>query len=286
MIDDSTTVETGVAIGDDGTRLSVRGYKGDISLPAFVLVHGLASNARLWDDVMEGLRVTGHTVHAVDLRGHGRSEKPDQGYDFATMASDVAAVVRDVVGRRAVLVGQSWGGNVVLEAAARNPEIARAVACVDGGFIKLSERFDDWSQAEDALRPPRAGRRMTLAELEASAQEWFDGFPPAGIRGQLENFHVLDDGTVEPRLSLDRHMMILSHLWTHDPDRTADLVEVPVWVLAVGEDAEKRARVDEFARHLRRGRVVWSTGHHDIHAQRPDVVATMLVDLSSEVAVS
>jgi pimeloyl-ACP methyl ester carboxylesterase len=121
----------------------VRSMPGDFSLPTFVLVHGLASNARLWDGVAEGLMAADHSSHAVDLRGHGESEKPDTGYDFATVASDVAAVVRDVAERRAILVGQSWGANVVMETAARFPEVARAVVCIDGGYIKLADSFPD-----------------------------------------------------------------------------------------------------------------------------------------------
>jgi len=45
----------------------------------FVLVHGLASNARLWDGVARRLAGAGHSSAAVDLRGHGRSDKPDTG---------------------------------------------------------------------------------------------------------------------------------------------------------------------------------------------------------------
>ena len=283
LMDESSSVETRVAICDDGTRLALRGAKGDITLPAFVLVHGLSSNARIWDGVMGGLMATDHTVYAVDLRGHGQSEKPAHGYDFATMASDILAVVRDVIARRAILVGQSWGGNVVLEAAAIYPEIAKAVACIDGGFLRLSESFDDWAAAEHALRPPR-WPGLTASELEDMAPTWFSDFPPEGIRGQLANFDRHDDGTVEPYLSLEHHMTILRHLWEHQPDEVAALVDVPVWVMAVGDEPPKRSRVETFAAHLDQGRVFWSDGHHDIHAQRPQEVVTMLVDLSAAVS--
>ena len=58
----------------------------------FLLVHGLASNARLWDGLAEQLNVSGHQVAIVDQRGHGRSGKPDTGYDFATITSDLAQI--------------------------------------------------------------------------------------------------------------------------------------------------------------------------------------------------
>ena len=40
----------------------------------FLLVHGLASNARMWDGVAQRLADAGHPVATVDLRGHGRSK--------------------------------------------------------------------------------------------------------------------------------------------------------------------------------------------------------------------
>jgi pimeloyl-ACP methyl ester carboxylesterase len=276
-------VTTALAECDDGTRLMVRSYLGDVSLPAFVLVHGLASNARLWDDVAEGLAAADHSSHAVDLRGHGESEKPDHGYDPGTVASDVAAVVRDVVERRAILVGQSWGANVVLETAARFPEVARGVVCIDGGYIKLSDSFVDWETARESLTPPPLSG-MSAEQLRRQAGEWFPDFPPAGVAGQLANFEELSDGTVRPRLTLDRHLDILGHLWDHDPDEVAAAIGVPVWVLAAhGGWPGKEERVERFASHIT-GRVMWVDGHHDLHAQQPGLVVDFLLDLAAELA--
>lgn len=276
-------VTTAVAEADDGTRLMVRSMPGDLSLPTFVLVHGLASNARLWDAVAEGLAAADHSSHAVDLRGHGESEKPDTGYDFATVASDVAAVVRDVAERRAILVGQSWGANVVMETAARFPEVTRAVACIDGGYIKLADSFPDRESALSALTPPPL-TGMAAHELRAKANQWFPGFPAAGVEGQLANFEEVSDGTVRPRLTLERHLSILSHLWGHDPEAVAARVDVPVWVMAArGGWPGKEERVADFASALGRSRVEWADGHHDLHAEQPRLVVDFLLDLAAEV---
>ena len=61
--------------------------------PGFVLVHGLASNAQLWQGVAEALSDggAGHAVTAIDLRGHGESDASSSGYDTATAAADVVA---------------------------------------------------------------------------------------------------------------------------------------------------------------------------------------------------
>ncbi|MEM1333899.1 MAG: alpha/beta fold hydrolase, partial [Actinomycetota bacterium] len=117
----------------------------------FLLTHGLASNARLWDGVAWRLAERGHRVIAVDQRGHGRSSKPDGPYDVTTCADDLALLIDSVGFELPPLVaGQSWGGNVVLELGFRHPDSVRLVACVDGGFIDLQERFESWEACATA----------------------------------------------------------------------------------------------------------------------------------------
>jgi pimeloyl-ACP methyl ester carboxylesterase len=277
------TVERRVAVADDGTRLAVRAHPGDISQVPFLLVHGLSSNARLWDQVGDGLSAAGFPSYAVDQRGHGESERPDRGYDHDTASSDLFAVLRDVVGRRAILVGQSWGGNVVLETASRHPRLASAVVCVDGGFIRLRDRHSDWETVWPELAPP-VFDHLSHADLDREMRQWLDGWTEAGIAAQLGNFDLLADGSVRPRLPREHHRAILRAMWEHDPDPVAAALEVPVWVVAVGEDdPEKASRVETFAAGLRRGRVIWIDGHHDVHAEQPEKVVDALVDLALEI---
>ena len=60
---------------------------GGIGRP-MLLLHGLASNARFWDLAAPYLTHHFYTL-ALDQRGHGASAKPDQGYDFPSIAEDV-----------------------------------------------------------------------------------------------------------------------------------------------------------------------------------------------------
>src|SRR3954452_17070240 len=105
------------------------------SLPPFVLVHGLASNARMWDGVAAALTHLGHDVTTVDLRGHGRSSKPDSGYEVGTVADDLAHLIDALALDRPIVAGQSWGGNVAVELAARHQNSIRGLVCVDGGGV-------------------------------------------------------------------------------------------------------------------------------------------------------
>ena len=75
----------------DGTALAVRSRVGEQR--PLVLLHGRASNALLWRDGAEQLQAHGHGVMAVDLRGHGRSDRPPDGYSTTQAARDICDVV-------------------------------------------------------------------------------------------------------------------------------------------------------------------------------------------------
>lgn len=255
-----------------GVRLSVLGDNG--FGPLVLLVHGLASNARLWAGVGSELSRHGQAWCAVDLRAHGESSKVDDGFDFATIVTDLVAVIGD---RGPVLaVGQSWGGNIVVELAGRHPELVAGVVCVDGGFIRLMDAFTDWETVSSVLQPPDLTGR-TLEQLEAGIRNHFPGWPQSGIDGQLANFEEAGDGTIRPRLTLDRHMRILRSLWEHDPDLSASSIAVPVTVIAARDGwPGKQERVESFASKLRQASVHWVDADHDVHAQHPELVADMI----------
>lgn len=250
--------------------------------PDLLLVHGLASNARLWDGVARILASRGHRCVAVDQRGHGRSAHVDGGFDFATLTADLVAVATSTGLERPVAVGQSWGGNVVLELARRHPTAVSGAACVDGGTIELSGRFPTWEECWATLAPPRlAGTRVEVFEdlIRRLHPDW----PDEAIRGTLANLSVDAEGRVAPHLARDRHERVLRELWEH---HSADLfgeVVVPVLLLPVtsGHDPaedEKHADVELAAAALPRARTHWFTQRdHDVHAQAPNEVAQVLL---------
>ena len=261
--------------------------------PSFVLVHGLASNARTWDGVAAELARRGHAAYAVDLRGHGRSDKPDGGYDVATVAEDVCLLL-DILARsfeigRPVLAGQSWGGNVVLEAAARCPDGILAVVGVDGGTIHLAEEFPEWSRCAAALAPPPIAG-MPAVDFERWLRSAHPDWPESGIRGTLDNMERRPDGTVAPWLTRDRHMAVLRGLWEHDPGAIYGRISVPVLLVSARNDRDDHARavtrehrVAAAVAAMPRGTAVWfDDADHDIHAQRPVELTTTLLDLAAE----
>jgi pimeloyl-ACP methyl ester carboxylesterase len=264
-----------------GVTLHVERRHGDSTAAPFVLVHGLASNVRLWDAVAERLHAHGHTVIAVDQRGHGRSDAPQGEYGNDIAIQDLRALIGALGLRRPILAGQSWGGNVVLELAWRYPEVARGIVCVDGGIIELANSYASWEMCLAALTPPSLGH-LTLAELEARLRAQHPDFSDRAIAAYLHCFQASSAGRVEPRLARPRHLEILRSLWEHRPStRWATLATPALLLLADTGDAERTAskrRAEGTAlASAAKVRSRWFVGHHDLHLQFPEHVADALI---------
>jgi esterase len=102
--------------------------------PPVVLLPGTGLTAGDWDLVAHDLAAD-RTVHAVDLRGHGDSDRPGR-YSIALMAADVTALL-DALDEPAVdLVGHSLGGLVALRVAAARPGRVRRLVLEDVGLLQ------------------------------------------------------------------------------------------------------------------------------------------------------
>jgi pimeloyl-ACP methyl ester carboxylesterase len=246
----------------------------------FLLVHGLASNCRTWEGAAARLSELGHPVASVDLRGHGLSDKPDDGYHFAMFCADLVAVLDSIGFARPVVAGQSTGGNIAVELAARAPDRVTGVAGVDGGALELSRQWPEWDGCLAALAPPRLAGAPAAA-IERRLRSAHPGWTDWGIDVTMANFEHLPDGTVRPWLTSDRHVRILRALWEHRPSTVIPTLDVPVLlVLADTGDAwvdQKRSLAEEIVAGAPKVRVGWfSPGDHDLHVQFPVELADLL----------
>jgi len=245
----------------------------DSNRKTVVLVHGLASNARLWDGAAAALCAKGYRVVALDQRGHGRSDKPSHGYEMATVVDDLSALISAMRIEQPVVAGQSWGGNVVVELAHRHPDLVSGVCAVDGGIIQLADRFRNWETCAEILAPPHLAGTLA-ADFERMIRRAYAGWPESAVQGTLANMEVLEDGTIRPWLSRDRHMQVLRGLWEHRPlDLVANLRK-PVLFTPAGSDERRSFDMsrdyDDLASRFAHVRVEWFTpAHHDLHAQFP-----------------
>lgn len=98
--------------------------------PAVLFLHGVTASGRVWDWLPAAV-TAGRRVIKLDFRGHGRSDRAPGTYLLPTFADDVAAVLREVVGGPAAVVGHSLGGAVAWALAQREPDLVSAAFLED-----------------------------------------------------------------------------------------------------------------------------------------------------------
>jgi pimeloyl-ACP methyl ester carboxylesterase len=281
-----TSTPTGRTVPGDGVALHARDWGG--AGDRVVLLHGLASNARIWDGVAARLHATGLRVVAIDLRGHGESEQPDGGYDFATVCRDLDAALPALGVEQPVLVGHSWGANVALQYAAERPGAVAALVLVDGGLLSVAERPGMTRElARRRLAPPRFAvpledwlARAGRFAAAAGRDSWVRDYLRAGVE-------VDDRGVARSRFRFDNHMQVVDALYDQRPAALYPLVACPVLLCPAGDDPDdaKRAAVERALRLLPDARATWfEDTMHDIPLQRPAELAAELADFLADVA--
>ncbi len=183
-----------------------------------ILIHGLASNARIWELVAPQLVAGGLQPLALDLRGHGLTDAPDGDYGFETISRDLAAFVRASGVEKPLLVGHSWGAVVALDFASRfpiGPLAPAGLVLVDGGMNQMDDfPGATWEKMRERLTPPRlAGLPLDafLSRLSSSNPAWQPD--DRAVQIILANFEVNVDETIKPRLSFEHHMQIVRAMW-------------------------------------------------------------------------
>ena len=269
----------------NGLRLHYRDWGG--SGQPLVLLHGLASTCRIWD-LVAPILAEDFSVVALDQRGHGLSDKPDQGYDFASVSRDLREFVREMGMERPLVVGHSWGGSVALEFAVRYPELPSGLCWVDGGMIEISGRPGaTLENAKREMAPPDFGDMTPDQLLErARTRRWLGAMDERLEGTLLANFRVLDDGTLRARLSRENHMRIIEALWEHRPSELYARVRQPVLIMPARRAGEQSPAARRFRREesveraaalVPSSKIVWlEDSIHDVPLQRPELVADVI----------
>jgi len=179
-----------------------------------VLLHGLASNARIWDLVAPQLSAANTRVVALDQRSHGLTDPAESGFDFPSIIGDLQAFLDALDLQRPILVGHSWGASTVLQYAVTRPMKPLAIILVDGGFMEMNAVPDmTWDKAEVMLRPPDLDgmpREEFMEKLKGWAGEMYSA-PLAEI--VLANFAITPEDTLRRRLPIPYHMQIARALY-------------------------------------------------------------------------
>lgn len=221
-----------------------------------LLLHGGLSSSAEFDAIIPEL-ARHYRVLAIDRRGHGRSGDSTAPFAYATMATDVKAVVDALGVQSAVVLGFSDGGVVALHLASAHPAFVTRLVAI-GAHASL-----------DGLTPEVQGVMKDEMTAEALAKT-----APAVEREYRARSPHPDAFTTF--LAKSRAM------WLHDPHVAfADLarIQAPTLVLAGEHDSVRLDHVMDIRRQLKNGRLCVLPGAtHTVLFEQPHVVLPIILE--------
>jgi lipase len=252
------------------------------------LAHATGFHARCWDQVVAHL--PGRHCYAVDMRGHGRSEKPAPPYNWLDFGRDVTALVQELGLQNAVGVGHSKGGHAVTYAAAHAPGAFGSLLLVDPvimpkaaykGFTPgehfASRRRNEWASADEMYE-----RFKDRAP--------FNSWQPAVLRDYCD-YGVLPAPSGEGFvLACPPEIEAATYLGSAGSDIYDEIarVDIPVRVLrarareaSVLSDMSGSPTTPDLASHFSRGEDVPLPEHtHFIPMEAPELVARHILEMA------
>jgi 3-oxoadipate enol-lactonase len=237
---------------------------------AMLMLHGIGMDWRVWQAVSRRLHPH-FRLFLMDLRGHGRSAKPKEGYSVAHYAADVEDVIDALGLRGVVLLGSSLGGMVAAAVEAPEALVSYRILVdppITGGEIRDAAGFREILRLKH--EPPEA-----LAEYLASSN------PGAGshlVRSMSAMWHEAADAVITEMLEhADDYFAI---------DDALRSVESPTLLMQADPSMHPALTTDGAAHALDllpRGSLVTVAGAgHAIHGYRPREFVRLIADFTAD----
>jgi pimeloyl-ACP methyl ester carboxylesterase len=159
----------------EGNKIHYYDIGNKKSTKALVLVHCWTCNVEFWKE--QYLAFPKYRVIAMDLPGHGQSDKPKIDYSMDFFARAVDAVMKKAGVKRAVLAGHSMGTPIIRKYYALFPEKTLGLVVVDGALLPFGPR----EQVDEFFKP-------LFSDYKKGVPEFVDGMLPATVEADLRSF--------------------------------------------------------------------------------------------------
>ncbi len=199
--------------------------------PTLVMLPGLTANAHSFDGLVSAELSPRYRLLALDLRGRGLSDKPENAYTFADHAADVLGLIDTQRIAQATLVGHSFGGLLAMYMAAHFPQRIERVVLIDA-----AQSATDPIVAE-MIRPSLARLGVTLPSVDAylgamRQMPFLDGYWDDAVETYFRaDMHVNPDGTARPHSTPQAIGAVIDAVLAEDWDEIIGRIHCPMLLI-------------------------------------------------------
>ena len=274
-----------VPVGPGAMHVERFGHGGT----AVILIHGFGTSSFLWRNIAPAITEAGHTAYAVDLFGHGESDRPfDADFGIAAQAEYLDAAMTALRVARGIIVGVDIGGAIALRLAATRPErVEKLVLINTPAFDEIPARDITQMQRSTAKFAFRTTRGILGAApliegvLKGSVSDP-DTFMPVKLIARYLAPFVGKDGV--------SHLLTLASSITEDDMEEIDLrtIHVPALIIRGERDGWIDSKVaDRLVNALPDGRLVKLPGvGRLVPEEAPERMAELLLEFMKRRAVA
>jgi pimeloyl-ACP methyl ester carboxylesterase len=273
-----------VPVGPGAMHVERFGHGGT----AVILIHGFATSSFLWRNVAPAITEAGHTAYALDLFGHGESDRPsDADFGIAAQAEYLDAAMTALRVARGIIVGVDIGGDVALRLAATRAERVEKLVLIN------TPAFDELP-ASDITQMQRSTAKFAFRTTRGilGAAPLVEGVLKGSVANP-ENMPVkLIARYLAPFVGKDgvNHLLSLASSISRDDMEDVDLksIHVPALVIWGEQDGWLDVRLaDRLVNELPDGRLVRLPGvGRLVPEENPDRLSELLLEFMRRRAVA
>jgi pimeloyl-ACP methyl ester carboxylesterase len=260
----------------DGSKIYYETFYTATAKSTLILLHGATGDASTWNEFRDLLHKHGYSTIAIDLRGHGFSDRSHRNefYEVDRIIDDVFEIVKAENVKKFILIGQCYGGTVLTKAATKRPEGLHALVVINSsyksGMIKLYKRVPF--------------RKQLLALIEK--------LPNIGKAGQTDftkykktgNFHLPRIAVTTWRATLKSVLFTFDKVFTLNVEDELGNINVPVCIIGGTKDVFfPEETIHALAEKLKGPTVCMIEGDHIMCLNQPEEVTSMLVQFLEKV---
>ncbi len=253
----------------DGTPLFARAW-GDG--PPIVFAHGWASSSDIWQPTMARLADLAFTVIAYDRRGHGRSDDPGRGYDYDTLADDLAAVLTHYGVSAVTLVGHSMGNGEVVRYLSRHgrDRVSRVVMVAPS--LPFPLKTDDNPEGGTTAEQLETTREMVLSGFA----DWLSQLAPPAFGPEAGPERIAQ--TIRMMLECNLRAAVETNFANVTTDFRAELARLTAPILILQGDDDALAPLESTGRRVqalapRAQLKIYPGGRHTMPLSHPAEIA-------------